>query len=567
MNALGHGQPLHPFPAGAGAASLSADPAAGGAGHRPGAARGRGWRACLRRFVAALAAAALAALAGCATNPVTGKQELRLIPESMEIELGKENYLPARQMQGGDYVADPGVAAYVREVGGRLAAVADRRLPYEFTVVNDSEPNAWALPGGKIAVNRGLLYILEDEAELAAVLSHEIVHAAARHGAKAMERGLLLMGAVALVSAAAERRGKADETAGMLVVGAAQVAAVLLGQKYSRDAEREADHYGMLYMARAGYDPAAAVSLQEKLLRLKHEKGAHPGWLERLLSSHPTSEERVRAARARLAQLPRGGERGRERYRTRLARLLETRPAYEAYDAGRKALEKERRPRKALRLARKAIRIEPREALFHALEGDALAALGRRRAALDAYAEAERLNPGYYYPKERRGLLLAKMGRRGEARAALEASLRLLDTAPARYALARIALAEGRREEARKHLRTVAKSNTPLARRALEDLLDLDLPVRAWDYLAARVALDAQGYLNVVVRNRTPVPVHDVVVAFRFPDGSRFRLPLGGVIAPGKEASYRVFNTPIPPKLRADLPRIRARVVAARRAG
>jgi len=523
----------------------------------------RGWRVRVRGAMAALAAAALAILAGCATNPVTGKEELRLIPESMEIELGRENYLPARQMQGGDYVADPGVAAYVREVGARLAAVADRRLPYEFTVVNDSEPNAWALPGGKIAVNRGLLYILEDEAELAAVLSHEIVHAAARHGAKAMERGLLLMGAVALVSAAAERKGKADETAGMLAVGAAQVAAALLGQKYSRDAEREADRYGMLYMARAGYDPAAAVSLQEKLLRLKHEKGGHPGWLERLLSSHPTSEERVQAARARLAELPRGGSRGRARYRARLARLLETRPAYEAYDAGRKALEA-RRPRQALRLARRAIRLEPREALFHALEGDALAALGHRREALEAYAEAERLNPGYYYPKERRGRLLAKMGRHEAARAALEASIALLDTAPARHALAHVARAQGRLDEAREHLRLVAQSEGPLARRALEELLEMDLPVRAWKHLKASMRLDAQGYLHVVVRNPTPLPVRDTVVDLRFPDGSQTRIPVGGVIPAGGEVAYRVFSTPIPAALRPEVPKIRPRVVSAR---
>jgi hypothetical protein len=78
---------------------------------------------------------------------------------------------------------------YVNEVGQKLAAVSKRKLPYEFVVLNSSVPNAWALPGGKIAVNRGLLTELKNEAELAAVLGHEIVHAAARHGAKAQERG------------------------------------------------------------------------------------------------------------------------------------------------------------------------------------------------------------------------------------------------------------------------------------------------------------------------------------------------------------------------------------------
>ena len=98
--------------------------------------------------------------------------------------MGSQNYGPARQSQGGDYFIDPELTAYVQSVGNKLAAVSDRKLPYEYTVLNDSVPNAWAMPGGKIAFNRGLLYELNSEAELAAVMGHEMVHAAARHGAK-----------------------------------------------------------------------------------------------------------------------------------------------------------------------------------------------------------------------------------------------------------------------------------------------------------------------------------------------------------------------------------------------
>ena len=135
-------------------------------------------------------------LAACTTNPVTGEKELALVSESTELQIGSQQYGPMRQMQGGDLMVDPELAAYVNEVGQRLASVADRRLPYEFVVLNNSVPNAWALPGGKIAVNRGLLLELENEAQLAAVLSHEVVHSAARHGAKGMERDMMLKGAV-----------------------------------------------------------------------------------------------------------------------------------------------------------------------------------------------------------------------------------------------------------------------------------------------------------------------------------------------------------------------------------
>ena len=138
----------------------------------------------------------LVAMTGCAVNPVTGKNELSLVSEATEISIGNKQYLPSRQMQGGDYKVSPQVVTYVRNVGQKLAAVSDRDLPYEFNVINDSVPNAWALPGGKIVVNRGLLVELKSEAELAAVLGHEIVHAAARHGAKGMERGMMLQGAI-----------------------------------------------------------------------------------------------------------------------------------------------------------------------------------------------------------------------------------------------------------------------------------------------------------------------------------------------------------------------------------
>src|SRR5688572_18091393 len=116
------------------------------------------------------ATAAVTMLVGCVINPVTGDRELALVSADQEIAIGEQQYFPMRQAQGGDYVVDPELTAYVSSVGQRLAAVSDRALPYEFVVLNNSVPNAWALPGGKIAVNRGLLLELDNEAELAAVL-------------------------------------------------------------------------------------------------------------------------------------------------------------------------------------------------------------------------------------------------------------------------------------------------------------------------------------------------------------------------------------------------------------
>ncbi len=137
-----------------------------------------------------------------------------------------------------------------------------------------------ALPGGKIVINRGLLVELKSEAELAAVLGHEIVHAAARHGAKGMERGILLQGVVMAAGIASQ-----NSEYSQLAVGGAGIAAQLLTQKYGRDAEREADLYGMRYMSRAGYDPRAAIDLQQTFVLLS--AGRDNNWLNGLFASHP----------------------------------------------------------------------------------------------------------------------------------------------------------------------------------------------------------------------------------------------------------------------------------------
>src|SRR5688500_5880343 len=159
----------------------------------------------MKRIISALLALCLAS--GCAVNPVTGRNQLSIVSEAQERQIGAEQYSPSQQSQGGQYETDPELTAYVSEVGQRLAAVSDRPLDYEFVVLNNGVPNAWALPGGKIAVNRGLLIELNNEAELAAVLGHEIVHAAAAHGAQAVTRGTLLQGAM-VVGAIATRNNQ-----------------------------------------------------------------------------------------------------------------------------------------------------------------------------------------------------------------------------------------------------------------------------------------------------------------------------------------------------------------------
>lgn len=465
-----------------------------------------------RRRVVLLASMAFAQLSACVINPVTGDRELALISADQEIAIGEQQYGPSQQMQGGEYALDPELAAYVASVGQKLAAVSDRALPYEFVVLNSSVPNAWALPGGKIAVNRGLLTELDSEAELAAVLGHEIVHAAARHGALAMQRGLLLQGALIATQVAAQRSDY-----GSLAVGAASLGAQLLSMRNGREAELESDLYGMRYMAAAGYDPNAAVTLQEKFVRLSAQSGGSGGRLARLFATHPPSEERVAANRATAATLPQGGDLGRERYQAATARLRERQPAYEAYDAGRAALA-DNRPADAERSAQEALRLLPGEANIHALLGDIDASQGRYADAIRHYSDAIARNDNFFYYHLQKGLAHRQLRQWEDSRASLETSVRLLPTADAYYALGALAEQRGDRQSALEYYAQAASSSGAAGRAAQEATVRLDLPSNPGRYIQARGGLDNSRQLIVEVANSTTVAVTDVLVTVRYAD-------------------------------------------------
>ena len=368
----------------------------------------------MRRYLGLLAA--LLALGGCASNPVTGKRELNLVSEAQEIQIGQQQYAPSRQSQGGDYVTDPGVTSYVQQVGNRLAAVADRKLPYEFVVINSGDLNAWALPGGKLAINRGLLVELKNEAELAAVLGHEIVHAAARHGAQQMEQGQLLQVGAAIASIGAAAYG--GSALGEMVGQGSMLGAQLVSAKFGRDDELEADRYGMKYMKAAGYDLQAAVALQELFVR--KSQGNDPDKLSSLFASHPPSPERVAANKSTMAEMggP-GGDLGADRYRAGIANLLKDAPAYAKYDQAVAAANKGDIAG-AKRLAGEAAKMAPREARFPGLLGELELHEKDAKGALPYLEKARSLDPNYFKPIALAGIAQYDLGQPGRRRAAPE---------------------------------------------------------------------------------------------------------------------------------------------------
>ena len=364
-------------------------------------------------------------LLGCATNDVTGQDELRLMNQAEEIRLGEKQYPQLIQQSGGRYVADPALTSYVQSVGQRLAQVADRDLPYEFVVINESDWNAWALPGGKIGINRGLLLAMQSEAELAAVLAHEIVHAAAGHGANqtaATQLGRLGLDVLgALIDNPAARQASAQ--VGSLVLGGARA-------KFSRSDELEADRFGMEYMRRAGYDLQGAVELQERFLA-KSEGGSTVS----LFATHPPSADRVATNRL-LADRTTGGRRGEQAYLAATQSLREAAAGYEALAQGIKAyLDDDFKA--ALSLADKALKLDSREPAFHELRGFALLGLERFEEGLASANQAVRLNPNYYRHYNLRAQLYQGMGRSLDARSDYQISLSIFPTEEAQAFLDR----------------------------------------------------------------------------------------------------------------------------------
>lgn len=443
---------------------------------------------------------------GCAVNPVTGKNELSLIPESRELAIGAQQYGPSQQSQGGIYSVDPELTKYVNEVGQKLAVVSDRKLPYEFVVLNNSVPNAWALPGGKIAVNRGLLMQLDTEAELAAVLGHEIVHAAAKHGANAMQRGMVLQGLLAVTALSA-----ANSDYGNYIIGGAQMGAQLISTRHGRNAELEADYYGMQYMARAGYDPAAAISLQETFVQLS--EGRQSNWIDGLFASHPPSIDRVNANKRTAAELNVQGIQNSRQYMSKMAYLADMQPAYDAFDEASALASKSEFKTANLNL-NKAIQLEPAEARFYGLKGDILLAQKKYKDAEKAFSVALEQDDGYYEYYLGRGLAKSKRGLVQEARDDLTRSAELLPTAVAANALGEISLNLGNRSAAKTYFQSAMTAGGPVGASAGSAYLQIDVTDAPLKYLKVQAQLSEQRELLALLSNDSPAQMADISVEF-----------------------------------------------------
>ena len=245
---------------------------------------------------------------GCATNPVTGRSELSLVSESQEISMGQEAARSVAASIG--LYEDAQAQTYVSNLGKRLAAVSERpALPWTFQVVDDAAVNAFALPGGPIFVTRGIMVTLNSEAELAAVLGHEIGHVTAKHSVQQISRAQVAQIGLGVGSILSDRVAS--------VAGLAGTGLSLLFLKYGRDAENQADALGFKYALTSKYDVREAADVYRTLERVGASSGGG-GRLPEWLSTHPNPENRLTATQRRLDSIggtvPANSTVGRDQY-------------------------------------------------------------------------------------------------------------------------------------------------------------------------------------------------------------------------------------------------------------
>lgn len=225
-------------------------------------------------------------LAACQNVPVTGRSQLQVVSEQQEMKMGLASFKEILEKEKLSH--DPAHNERLQRIGRRIAAATGRSdYQWEFKVIdNDKVQNAFCLPGGKVAVYTGLLPVARDDAGLAAVIGHEVAHAIARHGGERLSQEMLVAGLTIATVVATNDSPQRDLYTGLLGAGAA--VGFLL--PYSRLHESEADRLGLIFMAKAGYDPRAALGLWQRMAAAARDKAKPP----ELLSTHPADETRIK---------------------------------------------------------------------------------------------------------------------------------------------------------------------------------------------------------------------------------------------------------------------------------
>ena len=258
----------------------------------------------IKYLLASIAAAILVSCGTASTVPITGRKQRLVVSDEQVLGLSSQEY--SKYMQSAKPSTDAANTAMVKRVGQRLAAAVVAYLnshnmgnevanyQWEFNLVQDSQVNAWCMPGGKIVVYEGILPVTKDEASLAVVLGHEIAHAVAKHSAERISNSYKQQTAMSVIGGVA---GAAGVSSGLQSVASAAlgVGAKAWSSGFSRKQESEADHIGLIFAAMAGYNPDVAVSFWQRMAAVGNSSNS-------IFSDHPSDEKRIQQIQAWLPE-------------------------------------------------------------------------------------------------------------------------------------------------------------------------------------------------------------------------------------------------------------------------
>lgn len=358
----------------------------------------------------------------CSVNPVTGKRQLTLITESQEVAIGEEQYPIMTQVSGGIF-QDNELQAYVNDIGQKLAKVSHRRnLKYEFNVVNTSELNAYALPGGKISITRGLLSRMSNEAQLAGVLGHEIGHVTAKHVAAGITRQMTAQLALGLLSTYLEEKEVKHREYYTL---SGLLATQLMLLKFSRAQESQSDELGIEYMRKVDYDTDGFVEMLEIL---RSASSHEPTKLEGFLSSHPLTKDRISDAEAKITRSG-VGEKNEGEFDRKTRVLKRVAPAYNHYDAAEKLMA-EGKIQPAINEYNQAIKVSPDQAIFYSDLAFAYFKLNQFHQAKTNIDKSLQMYSDFFQSRFYRGLINCQLGNHQQSLTDFEKADKLIPSQP-----------------------------------------------------------------------------------------------------------------------------------------
>ena len=446
-----------------------------------------------------LVAAFLLTLTSCSYHQRNSHRVVSSL-STLQNQNSQTNFQYSEQAYGGPYLLDKNLNQYVTSLAQKLAQNCNLE-EVTITVVNSSIPNIWSFADGQIAITRGLIIDLNNEAELVTILSHEITHVTNQHGQSSQQKVVLNAGPVALDN-------HSNYYSSEFAVGPLGSGSGLVMLKYDTTSEKEANLNSIKQLDQMGYSSKAYVDLKNRLQGYSQNKNSN--WLGGYLAKHPLDNEHVETNQ--LSSVLLAADRYKtESFETNTQYLKSQSVTYKKLDQGYNEL-LVGHYHEAIRISEEGSALMPLESHFHLLKAKAQAKLGYETQALATLNRAIDLNPNYFDNYLQRGLVKEQLNAYAEAYFDFERSLALLPTAEAYYALGELDYTANRMQQAAEYFKKASISQSPGGKRASLRLKQMGLPLAEASLIDVSPSFSSSGYLSLKISNCSNNTLKSVVI-------------------------------------------------------